>query len=121
MGYFPVRVRGEVGGVGGLGGVLAAGPGRTIYSRGGNGKTLFLRMQIRTPQLSRRLRQITGGTMFLFQTGREERILRGRGRRRTRTKSARGEVDAETTRAAMMETAGIHTDVIGLSVPGGRK
>ena len=69
MGYFPVRVRGEVGGVGGLGGVLSAGPGRTIYSRGGNGETLFLRMQIRTPQLSRRIRQITGGTMFLFRKG----------------------------------------------------
>ena len=69
MGYFPGRGRGEVVGVGGLGGVLEAGPGRTIYSRGGNWETLFLRMQVRTPQLSRRIRQITGGTIFLIRKG----------------------------------------------------
>ena len=114
--------RGRGGGVGGLGGVVAAGPGRMIYSRGRKGQTVFLRMQLRQPQLSWRRRRITGGTMSFRPTGGEERIPRGRGRRCPCTALARGEADIETTRVASTMTAtGIRMAIGILSAPGGRR
>ena len=79
-----------------------------------------MRMQIWQPQLSRRLWQITGGTMFFISAGQGGAYPNRTGRRRPHTKLSGGEVDAETTRAATMATAVTHTSVIGLSVLGGR-